>query len=68
MFNEFVDKIRRYGNKTIDRVIEYFSLVSQNMITIKRNKEKKEAKTSFLWAHLGSNQAPTDYESVALTE
>ena len=21
-----------------------------------------------LWAHLGSNQAPTDYESVALTE
>ncbi len=20
------------------------------------------------WAHLGSNQAPTDYESVALTE
>ena len=22
----------------------------------------------FLWAHLESNQAPTDYESVALTE
>lgn len=22
----------------------------------------------YLWAHLGSNQAPTDYESVALTE
>ncbi len=23
---------------------------------------------SFLWSHLESNQAPTDYESVALTE
>ena len=23
---------------------------------------------TFKWAHLGSNQAPTDYESVALTE
>ncbi len=22
----------------------------------------------FLWSHLESNQAPTDYESVALTE
>ncbi len=24
--------------------------------------------TFFTWAHLGSNQGPTDYESVALTD
>jgi hypothetical protein len=29
---------------------------------------RNSALTLLLWAHLESNQAPTDYESVALTE
>ena len=31
-------------------------------------KNKKPLFRGFLWSHLESNQAPTDYESVALTE
>ena len=34
----------------------------------KLKKATRIKSNGFLWAHLESNQAPTDYESVALTE
>lgn len=40
-------------------------------VGVDKNKKGDEAffaTSPFGWAHLGSNQAPTDYESVALTE
>jgi hypothetical protein len=46
--------------------------ISQNVCKLFANKKDSQVLSRksliFKWAHLESNQAPTDYESVALTE
>ena len=49
-----------------DRIFHRKLTVDNAESTIK--KCRKVDLRHFLWAHLGSNQGPTDYESVALTD
>jgi hypothetical protein len=56
-------------------MVELLCVLSGRKIDSTTWRDKKQKKTFkfdlkgiFEWAHLESNQAPTDYESVALTE
>ncbi len=40
---------------------------SQDVYPNKKTEKKKQPNDCFLWAQLGSNQRPPDYESGALT-
>ena len=54
------------GDNKIDVCVNQKFFFKQKGATNKCNSLK--INTLNLWAHLESNQAPTDYESVALTE
>jgi hypothetical protein len=46
-----------------------FRSTTQSLVNTRQNHKKSPPLLrGFLWAHLESNQAPTDYESVALTD
>ncbi len=47
--------------------IKSFQTQSPRGVWPKNKKGKVDSNFSFQWTHLGSNQGPTDYESVALT-